>query len=119
VSATVTFRPEEARDIPYILELYETRLKSISFLPLQDHSYPQAPYQEITAEAYERAAAKLKPLDFRNLNTKEAQDVYCDGDKCEATTMPEHFPEPQEFEFVVDGNGAVKERETSEVGATT
>src|SRR5690606_22432341 len=40
VSATVTFRPEEAVDIPYALELYESRVKSISFLPLTDHSYP-------------------------------------------------------------------------------
>ncbi|MBI2435147.1 MAG: hypothetical protein HYV26_20000, partial [Candidatus Hydrogenedentes bacterium] len=38
VSATITFKPEEARDIPYILELFETRLKSISFLPLKDHA---------------------------------------------------------------------------------
>ena len=96
VSATVTFRPEEARDIPRILELYETRLKSISFLPLTDHSYPQAPYQEITADTYVMAASKLKPLDFSNLNTDEVQDLYCDGEKCQ---LPGKMPEPQEFDF--------------------
>jgi len=103
VSATVTFKPEEAADIPRILELYETRLKSISFLPIKDHNYPQAPYQEITPEAYGVAMAKLKPLEFRSLNTKEAQDIFCDSDKCDLSEMPTtHFPEPQELEFVYD-----------------
>jgi ribonucleoside-triphosphate reductase (thioredoxin) len=99
VSATVTFTKDEAKSIPYILELYETRLKSISFLPLLDHNYPQAPYQEIAAEVYEQAAAKLKPLDFSRLNTKEAQDIFCDGDKCEVRPTPEHFPEEQDLPF--------------------
>ncbi len=98
VSATITFRPEEAQDIPFILELYEARLKSISFLPLKEHSYAQAPYQEITPEMYAQAVAKLKPLDFSTLNTDEAQDLFCDGDKCEII-IPEHLPEQQEVEF--------------------
>jgi hypothetical protein len=96
VSATITFKPEEAGDIPKILELYETRLKSISFLPLVDHNYPQAPYQEITKEVFELAAAKLKPLDFAAINTDEAQDLYCDGEKCE---LPKSLPKTEEFAF--------------------
>ncbi len=125
VSATVTFKAEEAKDIPRILELYETRLKSVSFLPLHDHNYPQAPYQTITGEAYLRAAAKLKPVNFSTLNTKEAQDVFCDGDKCEVTPEPEHFPEPQELPFNGNGHGSTPgidpdtagEKVPAEVGA--
>lgn len=83
VSATITFKPEEAKDIPYILELYESRLKSISFLPLEEHNYPQAPYQEITKEIYEKAVARLKPLNLEKLYTIEEQDLYCDSEKCE------------------------------------
>ncbi|MBI2423049.1 MAG: hypothetical protein HYV27_09495 [Candidatus Hydrogenedentes bacterium] len=98
VSATITFTPDEAKDIPFILELYETRLKSISFLPIKDHAYAQAPYQAITREAYELAVAKLEPLDFATINTDEAQDMYCDGDKC-VMIIPEHLPEQQEVEF--------------------
>ena len=97
VSATITFTPEEAKDIPYILELQESRLKSISFLPLTDHEYAQAPYQAITQEAYDLAVSKLKPLDFALINTDEAQDLFCDGDKCEIR-IPEHTPEQQEME---------------------
>lgn len=98
VSATITFKAEEAGDIPYILELYETRLKSISFLPLKDHTYAQAPYQAISKEVYEQAMARLKPLDFQLINTDEAQDLFCDGDRCELI-VAEHLPEQQEVEF--------------------
>jgi len=99
VSATITFTPEEARDIPKILELYETRLKSISFLPLTEHNYPQAPYQTITQDAFETASAKLGPLDFGNLNTDEAEDLFCDGDKCELPP-PHQQPETEELPLV-------------------
>jgi len=108
VSATVTFKPEEADDIPRLLELYEPRLKSISFLPLQDHNYAQAPYQEITEEMYVHAASKLRPLDFRNLNTDEAQDIYCDAEKCETP-----IPRPQE-EFPFIREEGVPETQTAE-----
>lgn len=99
VSATITFKKEEARDIPRILELYETRLKSISFLPMKDHQYAQAPYQEISKEMYEHAVSRLMPLDFSNMYTDEAQDLYCDGDKCEII-VPEQVPQTAELEFV-------------------
>lgn len=117
VSATITFTPEEAKDIPKILELYEPRLKSISFLPLVEHNYPQAPYQEITQEMYIHASARLKPLDFAHLNTDETADLYCDGDKCEV--LPSHQPAvvPQEeFEFAheVSGNGGRSKVESPE-----
>ena len=89
------------------MELYETRLKSISFLPIRDHSYAQAPYQEITKEVYERAKAKLGPLNFENVNTDEVQDMYCDGDKC---TFERPAPEPEQAEVTF-------ESESEEVGA--
>jgi len=99
VSATVTFTPDEAKDIPKILELYENRLKSISFLPLTEHNYPQAPYQAITKETYEQASAKMGVLDFGTLNTDEAEDIFCDGDKC-TIPVPEHQPaETEEIHF--------------------
>ncbi len=106
VSATVTFMPEEAKDIPKLLELYEPRLKSISFLPLKDHSYAQAPYQEITEEMYVNAAARIGDLDLRNLNTDEEQDLYCDGEKCEIKIIPQ-----EEFDFEDEDGAEVAEVE--------
>jgi hypothetical protein len=113
VSATVTFTEKEARDIPKILELYETRLKSVSFLPLTDHQYAQAPYQEISEEMYLHAVDRLSPLSFEDLNTDEAQDIFCDGEKCELV-LPEEVSVPQELEFEFE-----EEAETEEVGAPT
>ncbi len=98
VSVTVTFRPEEAQDIPRILELYETRLKSLSFLPLEDHQYPQPPYQEISAEMYHHAVAKLRPIEFDGLATAEVPDAFCDTDRCDLI-VPEKLPETKEFDF--------------------
>ncbi len=117
VSATITFNPDEAKDLPRILELYEPRLKSVSFLPLKDHSYAQAPYQEITEEMYNNAAVRIQPLDFRNLNTDEEQDLFCDGEKCEIGILPQ-----EEFDFDDDEEGAEvpdTAEKPEEVGAPT
>ena len=83
VSITVTFRKDEAKDIKTCLEVYETKLKSISLLPLadSDHSYVQAPYIKITREQYEEMASKIKPF----LATEKANDqidMFCDGETC-------------------------------------
>lgn len=81
VSVTVTFKKKEAKDIAKALELYQSRLKSVSLLPAEDHGYVQAPYISITKEEYEAAAAKLKPLSLKG-DTNEMMDAYCDGDAC-------------------------------------
>lgn len=81
VSATITFNKNEAKDIKHALELYETRLKGISFLPLTDHGYKQAPYIPITKEQYEEMVARIKSVDL-SLITHDVTDSYCDGDKC-------------------------------------
>lgn len=82
VSATITFTPEEAKDIKNALELYETRLKGISFLPLMDHKYEHAPYQTITKEEYEIANSKIKKYDLNKI-TNDLVDKFCSNDTCE------------------------------------
>lgn len=82
VSVTVTFNKSEARDIQSALELYESRLKSVSFLPVDDHGYVQAPYITIDQVEYEKAIAGLKPLQLDG-DMHEVVDAYCDGGKCE------------------------------------
>jgi anthranilate/para-aminobenzoate synthase component I len=79
---TVTFKPEEADQISKALEMYETRLKSVSFLPLRDHQYAQAPYQEIDKAEYEKAVAKLKPVILTG-DTHEAEEKFCTTEACE------------------------------------
>jgi len=84
VSATITFTPEEAPYLGSALELYETRLKGISFLPLRNHGYLHLPYQAITESEYTAYMEKLSPVDW---NIAEAAGVveperFCDGGTC-------------------------------------
>lgn len=81
VSATITFNKEEAAQIKYALELYETRLKAISFLPLEDHGYEQAPYQEIAQGEFENYSKSLKKIKWTG-ETHELNDKFCDGESC-------------------------------------
>lgn len=80
VSATITFKPEEAKDIATALSYFDARLKSVTFLPLQlDGVYEHAPYQAITAEEYEREVARLGKITAVGEATN---DKFCDGGAC-------------------------------------
>jgi len=81
VSITVTFQKHEAEQIKDVLELYEGRLKTVSFLPISDHGYEQAPYIPITKEEYEKLSKKIKPLNISG-NVLDSADKYCDGESC-------------------------------------
>ncbi len=63
------------------------------------------------------ADARIRAMDFADLNTKETADLYCDGEKCEIvlpTVEPAVVPQ-EEFEFSFDkpggGNGQAKRTE--------
>jgi len=82
VSVTVTFKPEEASEIPIVLEVFEDRLKSISFLPLgDDHGYVQAPYIEITEEEFNAMSARISPMNLSG-SKGDQEDKFCDGEAC-------------------------------------
>ena len=81
VSVTVTFRKDEADQIPTVLEVFENRLKSISFLPISEHGYAQAPYESIDEATYTALVSQIKPM-LLNDGGHEADDKFCDGDSC-------------------------------------
>jgi len=84
VSVTVTFNPEEKRDIQPCLEAFEDRLKGVSMLPLADgdHGYKHAPYVAITEAEYDKMVARVSPIDM-STSKHEVDDKFCSGDKCE------------------------------------
>jgi hypothetical protein len=82
VSVTVTFKPEEVKDIPRVLEAYEDVLKAISFLPLSNSGYEQMPYEEITEAQYREMIKPLVKPDFDPLTAPAIGTKYCDGDSC-------------------------------------
>ncbi len=84
VSITITFKKEEANQIKHVLESFEDKLKSASFLPIKDHGYEQAPYEEITKEQYEALMAKITPIiDLNKTKDRALGAIFCDSDKCE------------------------------------
>ena len=62
VSITVTFKDDDAPQLKSALELYETRLKAVSFLKYEETGYKQAPYEAITREEYEKSINDITPL---------------------------------------------------------
>ena len=82
VSVTINFKPEEAKDIKNALELYETRLKGVSFLPYVDHGYEQAPYIPISKEEYEKLSAEVTPIEFKKV-VHDQVEKFCDSTACQ------------------------------------
>jgi hypothetical protein len=82
VSITVTFKPEEAGDIKTALEMYETRLKAVSFLRYEETGYVQAPYEPITREQYEAMSENITPVQRFDTNEGGEGTKFCDGDSC-------------------------------------
>ena len=81
VSVTVTFKPDEAPQIKDALEMYETRLKAVSFLKYEETGYEQAPYEPITEEQYEKLVANITPITRFDAEGGTGSK-YCDGDSC-------------------------------------
>lgn len=82
VSCTVSFRPEEREQIKNVLQYYQYRLKSISFLPKTESVYAQMPYEAISKEKYESLIKNIKGLTIKSLSEKAEPDKFCDGDSC-------------------------------------
>ncbi len=82
VSITVTFKPSEASQIKSALELYETRLKAVSFLKFEETGYEQAPYEPITKEDYENLSSKITPLKRVKSEEGGTGTKFCTNDTC-------------------------------------
>ncbi len=82
VSATLTFQAHEAKTLPRLLTAFEGQWKCVSFLPLFEHAFLQAPYIECTQEQYEEARAKLKSVGDLVVE-HDTDDKWCSGGICE------------------------------------
>jgi hypothetical protein len=84
VSVTVTFKPEEGNQINDALQMYESKLKAVSFLKYEATGYVQAPYEPITKEVFEEMSSIITPIQrFGTLTEGGAGTKFCDGDSCE------------------------------------
>ena len=82
VSITVTFKSNEASQIKDALELYETRLKAVSFLKHEETGYKQAPYEPISKKKYERMISKISSIKSFDDASGGSGTKFCTNDTC-------------------------------------
>jgi len=83
VSITVTFQDHEKDEIKDALEMYEARLKAVSFLKYQETGYQQAPYEPITEKEYEAMIKNITPIKKIETDEGGVGSKFCTTDKCE------------------------------------
>jgi adenosylcobalamin-dependent ribonucleoside-triphosphate reductase len=88
VSVTISFNKDtEAQYIGTVLHMHDGQLKTVSFLPSGNDTYPQMPYTQITEEEYLDQTSKLFPIDLTGVYAGMAADAigerYCTTDSCE------------------------------------
>jgi adenosylcobalamin-dependent ribonucleoside-triphosphate reductase len=98
VSVTITFDAEkEKNDVGTVLHMYDGQLKTVSFLPMGNHVYPQMPYTQISEEEYAEYAMQLFAIDFTGVYAGMAADAvgeaYCTTDSCEVKLITENNKE--------------------------
>jgi adenosylcobalamin-dependent ribonucleoside-triphosphate reductase len=96
VSVTISFDSEtEKQYIPTVLHMYDGQLKTVSFLPQGNFTYPQMPYTQITKEQYEKETLDLFPIDFVGVYAGMAADAigenYCSTDSCEIKLITDNI----------------------------
>jgi len=84
VSCTVTVKEDEKEQLNSAIEFYSPYVKTLSFLPLTDHNYKQAPYAECSKEDYEDYSSSLGTLALNEIrNVKVEGSKFCTNDTCE------------------------------------
>ena len=94
-SVTINVRKDEWFEVGAFVYEHFDEMSGVSFLPYNEHTYQQAPYQEIGKSEYEELA-KLMPekIDWSLLtnyeesdNTVGMQTMACSGDSCEIVDL--------------------------------
>ena len=79
-SVTITVKEDEWFEVgAWVYENFD-EVSGISFLPFDDHTYQQAPYQDIDAEQYKEFLTKMpKSVDWSKLSDFEKEDTTSGG----------------------------------------
>ena len=94
-SVTVSVRDEEWMEVGAFVYKYFDEMSGVSFLPHSDHTYQQAPYQDVTKEEYETLLAQMPiKIDWAKLSeyetedmTKSSQSFACSSGVCEIVDL--------------------------------
>lgn len=96
VSVTISFDAETEREhVGTVLHMYDGQLKTVSFLPQGNATYPQMPYTQISEEEYSQASMNILPIDFSGVYAGMAADAigeaYCTTDACEIKLIKDNI----------------------------
>jgi len=90
-SVTINVRKAEWFEVGAFVYKHFDEMSGVSFLPYNEHTYQQAPYQEIDSDTYNNVLLTMpKSIDWSKLseyekedNTVSMQTMACTGDVCE------------------------------------
>jgi len=94
-SITVSVKEDEWMEVgAFVYDNFDT-MSGVSFLPMSEHIYEQAPYQDCTKKEYEALLKRMpKKIDWKGLseferedNTISSQTLNCTGDVCEVVDL--------------------------------
>jgi ribonucleoside-diphosphate reductase alpha chain len=88
VSTTVTIKPHEWKEVGEWMWKNRNSFTALSVLPYEDHSYVQAPFEDITEEEYNEKVKILKEINLDDVveysdNTTLAENLACASGGCE------------------------------------
>ena len=94
-SITVSVQEHEWMEVGAYVYNNFNLMSGISFLPMTEHTYKQAPYQDCDKETYDELLSKMpKDVDWKLLaefeaedNTHGSQTLNCSGDVCEVVDI--------------------------------
>lgn len=91
VSTTVTIKPNEWEEVGEWMWTNRDKFTGLSVLPHADHTYVQAPFEDITEEQYKKLIKKLlkdEPFNVESIvelddQTTQKESIACGGGSCE------------------------------------
>jgi ribonucleoside-diphosphate reductase alpha chain len=94
-SVTINVKKDEWFEVGAFVYDHFDEMSGVSFLPYNEHTYQQAPYQEVGKSEYEELLSvmpsaidwsKLKEYEIED-NTAAMQTLACSGDSCEIVDL--------------------------------
>jgi ribonucleoside-diphosphate reductase alpha chain len=94
-SVTINVKKDEWFEVGSFVYEHFDEMSGVSFLPYNEHTYQQAPYQEIDKEEYKNLLSTMpKSIDWSRLSEYEKEDTTsssqtfaCTGDVCEVVDI--------------------------------
>lgn len=87
-SITVYYRDDEFMELGQWVWTNFDLISGVAFLPHSDHTYQQAPYEEVTEEVYNKAVAAMPDIDWASFsetedNTTGTMTLACSAGACD------------------------------------